>query len=414
MNRIFGIVLSFLLIVGLTNSVDAAANLKIGVILVGDETEGYTEAHIKGITDAAKDLGIAENQIVWKTRVTEDSTCYETANDLAKQGCNLIISNSYGHQTFIAKAAEKNPNQTFVAVTGDFAKVSGLKNFKNAFTNVYESRYVSGVVAGMKLKELLNSGALNKTSQPESFTSDGKVKVGYIGAFNYAEVVSGYTAFYLGIKSIVPDVVMEVVYTNSWFDPDKEAVAARDLVSSGAVIIGQHADSAGSPSAIQELLKSEKICYAVGYNVDMRDAAPDAILTSATNNWKVYYKYLFAAMMNGKKVKTDWAEGYSQGAVGITALGKSCAIGTAEKVAEIESQISSGKLKIFDTNSFTVNGQRLNSAEVDLSFMDWSKNPPSVIYKGKKINAIKDGYFAESFYRSAPYFSLRIDGIIER
>ena len=390
---------------------DTASNIKIGVILVGDETEGYSLAHMNGIKEAAAELGIPDSQIVWKYKVEENSTCYDCAVDLVGQKCNLIISNSYGHQTFMVQAASEYPDVTFVAMTGDFAAISGCSNFKNAFTGVYESRYVSGVVAGMKLKELLDNGTLTKDTQPKSFDADGNVKIGYVGAFSYAEVVSGYTAFYLGIKSIVPNVVMEVMYTNSWFDIDKEGAAAEALIANGNVIIGQHADSTGAPAATQKLLDNGTICYSVGYNVDMLGTAPTAALTSATNNWKVYYKHAFECIMNGKTLEADWAKGYTDDAVAITELGQSCAAGTAEKVAEVEAALKNGTLKVFDTNNFTVGGQKVTTAPVDMSFMDWSTM--TAIYQGETIDAIKDGYFAESEFRSAPYFSLRIDGITE-
>ena len=388
-----------------------AGNIKIGVILVGDETEGYTAAHMEGIKTAAASLGIKDDQIIWKYKVEENSTCYDAAVDLVGQGCNMVISNSYGHQTFMVQAAEEYPDVTFVSMTGDFAAISGLDNFTNAFTKVYESRYVSGVVAGMKLKELLDNGTLSAETQPNSFDANGNVKLGYVGAFAYAEVVSGYTAFFLGIQSVVPNTVMEVMYTNSWFDIDKEGAAAEALVANGAVIIGQHADSTGAPAAVQKLLDNGTICYSIGYNIDMLATAPTAALTSATNTWSVFYKHAFESVMKGEKLEADWAEGYSQDAVAITKLGESCAAGTAEKVAEVEGALKAGTLHVFDTNTFTVSGEKVTSAPCDMSFMDWSTM--TAIYQGETVEAIKDGYFAESEFRSAPYFSLRIDGITE-
>lgn len=388
-----------------------AGNIKIGVILVGDETEGYSAAHMEGIKTAAASLGIKDDQIIWKYKVEENSTCYDAAVDLVGQGCNIVISNSYGHQTFMVQAAEEYPDVTFVSMTGDFAAISGLDNFKNAFTKVYESRYVSGVVAGMKLKELLDNGTLSAETQPNSFDANGNVKIGYVGAFAYAEVVSGYTAFFLGVQSVVPNTVMEVMYTNSWFDIDKEGAAAEALVANGAVIIGQHADSTGAPAAVQKLLDNGTICYSIGYNIDMLATAPTAALTSATNTWSVFYKHAFETVMKGEKLEADWAEGYAQDAVAITKLGESCAAGTAEKVAEIEAALKAGTLHVFDTNTFTVGGQKVTSAPCDMSFMDWSTM--TAIYQGETVEAIKDGYFAESEFRSAPYFSLRIDGITE-
>ena len=392
---------------------EAAGNLKVGVILVGDETEGYTAAHMKGIKDAAAKLGIADDQIIWKYKVPESAECADAAEDLVGQGCNLIVSNSYGHQSYMDEVATKYSDVTFVSMTGDFAALTGLDNFKNAFTNVYESRYVSGVVAGMKVKELVESGTLTPETQPDSFTADGKVKIGYVGAYNYAEVVSGYTAFFLGIKSVYPDVAMEVMYTNSWFDIDKEGAAAEALIANGCVIIGQHADSTGAPAATQKLKDSGRICYSVGYNIDMLATAPTAALTSATNVWEVYYEYAFTSVMNGENIDTDWSKGYSDGAVAITDLGPECAEGTAEKVAEVEAGLSNGTLHVFDTATFTVGGEAVTSAPIDLTYYDYSTGSPVAVYEGETKEAIVDGYFSESTLRSAPYFALRIDGITE-
>lgn len=388
-------------------------DFKVGVILIGDETEGYSKAHMDGINTAIEKLGLSSDNVIWKYKVPEDSSCADAATDLVGLGCQLIISNSYGHQTFIAGVAREYPDVQFVSMTGDFAAISNLPNFKNAFTNIYESRYVSGVVAGLKLKEITEDGTLTKEAAPNSFDAEGNVKVGYVGAFNYAEVVSGYTAFFLGIQSVMPNVVMEVKYTNSWFDIDKEGAAAEALIANGCVIIGQHADSTGAPAATEKLNKEGKICYSVGYNIDMLDTAPTAALTSATNNWAAYYEYAIGTAASGGTIDTDWSQGYADGAVGITALGDACAEGTAEYVADVEKQLTDGTLHVFDTSKFTVDGKEVTTAEIDLSFYDYSQNPPEAIYAGETKEAIQDGYFAESTLRSAPYFLLHIDGITE-
>lgn len=399
-----------------------AADLKVGVILIGDETEGYTLAHIDGIKAAQKNLGMNDDQFVWFYSVPEDSTCYDRAVELVENyDCDLIITNSYGHQAFAAQAAEKYKDVTFVSMTGDFAAISGLDNFKNSFTNIYESRYVSGVVAGMKLQELINDGKLTDAN----YDANGNVKIGYVGAFNYSEVVSGYTSFYLGVKSIVDNVVMDVTYTSSWFNVDAEAAAAEQLISSGCVIIGQHADSTGAPSACEKAWNSGVVAYSIGYNVDMLSVAPNAALTSATNNWSKYYEYAFKTVAGGNKLDTDWAKGYNDGAVGITALGASCAEGTAEKVAEVEAALKDGTKHVFETDKFTVSKEQLfctvttdaeghlTSCKEDLSFYDFSTGTPVLVYEGEAVEAITDGYFAESTFRSAPYFNVRIDGITE-
>ena len=384
-----------------TTGGDKESALKIGVILVHDENTGYDEAHINGIKKAAENCGISADQIVWRYNVSEDEKCYDTAMDLVEQGCNYIFSDSYGHQDFMQQAASECPEVVFVSMTGDKAALSGLENFKNAFCHTFESRYVSGVVAGMKLAELVTDGKVADANK----NADGTIKIGYVGAFPYAEVVSGYTAFYLGVKSVVENVQMDVTYTNSWYDPTAEAEAANSLMSRGCIIISQHADSTGAPSACEDALMNKgTTVYCVGYNVDMLSVAPNAALTSAQNDWSIFYTYAFKCAQNGEAIVTDWAEGYATGANMISALGQSCAQGTAEKVAEIEAAIKDGSLNIFDCSTFTVGGQTVTSYLAIDTDGDWA---------GDTGEAIENGVFFESKLRSAPYFGLRIDGITE-
>lgn len=397
------------------SSTNAAPDVKIGAIVLGDETEGYSAAHINGIKEAAAELGMSDDQIVWKYKIPEGGETADAAEDLVGQGCNLIISNSYGHQTYMVEEAEKYPDVNFVAMTGDFAAISDCDNFYNAFTSVYQSRYVSGVVAGMKVKELVESGTLTPETQPDSFTADGKVKIGYVGAYNYAEVVSGYTAFFLGVQSIYPDVQMEVMYTNSWFDIDKEGAAAEALIANGAVIIGQHADSTGAPSAVQAQKDAGSVVYSVGYNIDMLEVAPTAALTSSQNNWSVLYRDTLEKFIAGEEVPVDYAVGISEDAVMISKLGPECAEGTQEAVDAAWSSIKDGSLKVFDTSKFTCQPAADGSYQVDAdghvtSAFGLDSDGDFVNDTGE---AIVDGAFQESVLRSAPYFSLRIDGITE-
>lgn len=382
------------------STVTADPAFKMGVVLVGDENEGYTFAHMQGIKGAAQTLGIKEDQIIWKYNIPEDEQCKDACDDLVGQGCKLIVTNSYGHQSYTQQAAQEYPEVQFVAMTGDTAKASGLQNFSNAFTLVYESRYVSGVVAGLKLQELVNDGKIADENKDEN----GNIKIGYVGAFPYAEVVSGYTAFYLGIKSIVSNVVMDVQYTNSWFDMVAEGAAADALMARGCVIIGQHADSTGAPSAVQAAQASGKVAYSVGYNVDMLSVAPTAALTSATNNWQVYYTYAMGTAMKGEKVATNGVCGLDSDAVQITALGPACAEGTKEKVEEVEAAIKAGTLHVFDASTFTVGGETPTFAYATDTNGDFTPDADNVLF---------DGYFHESYVQSAPAFQLRIDGITE-
>ncbi|MDY2926943.1 MAG: BMP family ABC transporter substrate-binding protein [Eubacteriales bacterium] len=365
-------------------------DFKVGVILVGDENEGYTYAHMEGIEAARVACGLEKDQIIYKYNIEENEACYQAAVDLVEQGCKIVFANSFGHESFLIQAAKEYPDVLFCHATGQTAaKQTDLKNIFNYFTAIYEARYVSGVVAGMKLKELMDNGTV---TDPH---------VGYVGAYPYAEVVSGYTAFFLGIQSIVPDAYMEVQYTNKWFDLTLEAEAANALMARGCVIIGQHADSTGAPSAIQAAHDDGTYpnVYSVGYNIDMLNVAPDVALTSPQNNWGAYYTYAIKTAMEGKEMQQDWCYGYIDEAVQISQLGTACAEGTQEAVAAVIDKIKNGELHVFDCSTFTVNGEHLTSYDKSYGF--------------DGVELIWDGYFHESEVISAPLFDIRIDGITE-
>ena len=357
----------------------AKEDLKVGVIYIGDENEGYTAAHMKGIDEMEEKLGLDDSQIIEKTLIGEDEGCYDAAADLADQGCQIIFANSFGHETYILEAAGEYPEVQFCHATGYQAASSGLDNMHNYFTAVYESRYVSGVVAGLKLNEMIEDGTVKEDA----------CKMGYVGAFPYAEVISGYTAFYLGAKSVCPSVTMEVKYTNSWASFDLEKECADALISDGCVLISQHADTTGAPTACEA---AGVPC--VGYNIDMTSVAPNTALTSASMDWGVYYTYAVQCMLDGTAIDTDWCKGFAEGADKITALNdKTVAEGTEEKVKEVEDALIDGSLHVFDTSAFTVDGKELDT------------------YKKGDTEYISDGYFHESEYGSAPAFDIAIDGI---
>jgi len=376
-------------------------SLTVGAIMVGDESEGYTKAHMDGINAAKTFLegkGATVN-IVWKKSIGEDASCATACTETITAGASLVITNSYGHQFAIGDTVAANPAVTFVSMTGDLAAGSGNANWKNAFTDIYQSRYVSGVAAGLKLKQLVEDGKLSATNY-----NGENIKIGYVGAYPYAEVVSGYTAFYLGIKSVVSNIVMSVKYTNSWFDFNKENETAKALIADGCVIIGQHADSEGAPTACETAFDEGTLVYSVGYNVGMLTAAPRASLTSATNNWAVYYTYLFYQKLTGAEIDVDWHAGYAAGAVGITELnGKAFKTDISAQLADVVAGVKNGTIKVFDCANFTVNGAHLTTYT-------------GAYGMGGAEAIAKDGevyYFNESTLRSAPYFDIRIDGITE-
>jgi len=390
----------------------AMDTLKVGAIMVGDETEGYTKAHMDGINAAIEQVKAANPgkniEVIWKKKIGEDATCATACEEAIAEGAKLIITNSYGHEFPIRDVIYENPQVMFVSMTGDLAKVSGWSNWKNAFTNIYEARYVSGCIAGLKLRQLIDDGKISADNKD----ANGNIKIGYVGAYPYAEVVSGYTAFYLGVKHVVDNVVMTVQYTNSWFDFDAEKQTAASLISSGCVIIGQHADSEGAPTACEEAFTSGKTVYSVGYNVSMLKAAPNAALTSASNNWDVYYSYLFSKMLAGEEIATDWSAGYTSiatnnSAVACTPLGNSAANGSVAYATAIKEAIVAGG-KVFDCSRFTVNGEHLTTYTGA-----YGMNGAECIKSYDKADGTKGYYFDESTLRSAPYFDLRIDGITE-
>lgn len=361
------------------------SDIKVGIMYIGDENEGYTAAHMAGIDAMMETLGLTEEQVIEKTLTPEDESCYDAAVDLAEQGCNIIFGNSFGFESYMMQAAAEYPEIQFCHATGFQAASSGLANMHNYFTSVYESRYVSGVVAGLKLNEMIADGTI----------TEEQAKMGYVGAFPYAEVISGYTSFYLGAKSVCPSVTMEVQYTNSWADMSGESEVATKLIDDGCVLISQHADTTGAPSACEA-----KGVPCVGYNIDMTSVAPNSALTSASINWGPYYTYAVESVMNGQAIATDWCQGYVDGAVRITGLNDATvAEGTAEKVAEVEAALKEGSLHVFDTATFTVNGSSLE--DLIAQGGDYEKYAAYV----------SDGYYHESELASAPAFDLIVDGI---
>ena len=359
----------------------AKEDLKVGFIFIGDENEGYTAAHYKGAKEMQEALGLNDDQLIVKWNIPEDETAKDAAMDLADQGCQIVFANSFGHESYVIEAAKEYPEVQFCHATGFQAAGSGLSNMHNYFTNIYEARYVSGVVAGLKLNQMIEDGTITEDS----------CKMGYVGAFPYAEVISGYTSFYLGAKSVCPSVTMEVKYTNSWASFDLEKECADALISDGCVLISQHADTTGAPTACEA---AGVPC--VGYNIDMTSVAPNTALTSASMDWGVYYTYAVQCMLDGTAIDTDWCKGFSEGADKITPLNeKVVAEGTDEKVKEVEDALADGSLHVFDTSTFTVDGKELTTYKKD----------------GSDTEYVSDGYFHESEYGSAPAFDVAIDGI---
>ena len=363
-------------------------DFKLGVILLHDEDSTYDLNFINAVKEAQKQLGLKDSQVIFKRGIPEGNECYEAACDLVDEGCKVIFADSFGHEPYMIKAAEKFPEVQFCHATGTKAHTQGLKNYHNAFASIYEGRFLAGIAAGMKLNEMIEAGTI---------TAD-KAKMGYVGAFTYAEVISGLTSFYLGAKYVCPSVTMDVQFTGEWYDENKEKAAALALMDAGCVLISQHADSMGAPSACED-----RNVPNVSYNGSTEAACPNTFIVSSKIDWTPYVKYICESTMNGTEIKADWCGDTKTGAVKLSDLGKkAAAAGTQAKIDEVKALLESGKLHVFDTATFTVDGKTLTTYLADVDDMgDYVK----------ETEAIKDGYFHESEYRSAPYFDLRIDGI---
>ena len=365
----------------------AAADFKVGFITLHDENSTYDLNFINAAKEAAAALGVEYTLV---TNVPEGQECYDKAAELADAGCNIIFADSFGHEDYMIQAAKEFPDVQFCHSTGTKAHTEGLANYHNAFASIYEGRYLAGIVAGMKLNQMIEAG---------EFTAD-EAKIGYVGAFTYAEVISGYTSFFLGARSVCPTATMEVTFTGSWYDETAEKEGAQKLINNGCKLISQHADSMGAPTACETAGVPN-----VSYNGSTISAAPNTYLVSSRIDWAPYYKYAITACMNGEPIDADWTGTLQTGSVVLTELNDAVvAPGTAEAVEAAKAELEAGTRHVFDCSTFTVDGQTLTSSMADVD------TDPA--YEAD-TEAIVDGYFAESTFRSAPYFQLNIDGITQ-
>lgn len=365
---------------------DEKTAVKIGFICLHDENSTYDLNFINAAKEACEKAGI---EPIIKTGIPEGQECYDAAAELADEGCNIVFADSFGHEDYLIQAAKEFEDVEFCHATGTQAHTAGLKNFHNAFANIFQGRYLAGIAAGMKLNEMIDAGKI----------SAEQAKMGYVGAFTYAEVISGYTSFYLGAKSVCPSVTMDVTFTGSWYDETAEKEGANTLINNGCVLISQHADSMGAPTACETAGVPN-----VSYNGSTADACPNTFIVSSRINWEPYFTYIIDCVANGKEIATDWTGTIETGSVELTDLGTAVAEGTKEAIEEAKAKIVDGSLHVFDTATFTVEGKKLDSYMADVD-TDADYTPDH--------EAIVDGYFNESGegLRSAPFFNLQIDGI---
>ena len=393
MNKFLALVLALALCLSsfAFTAVAEVEDVKLGVILLHDEDSTYDLNFINGVVEAVAALGLTEDQVIMKRNIPESNDCYEAALDLVDEGCNIIFANSFGHETFILEAAKECPDVQFCHATGTMAHTAGVENFHNAFAAIYEGRYLAGIAAGMKLNEIKAAGKLK-----------GEVPMmGYVGAFTYAEVISGYTSFYLGAKSVCPDVQMKVQFTGSWYDEKEEKTAAEALIQAGCDLISQHADSMGAPTACENAGIPN-----VSYNGSTLASCPNTFIVSSRINWAPYFQYIVNQFAAGEAIATDWTGTIATGSVVLTDVNTAvAAAGTVEAINEAIAAFQKGEIKVFNTaadNFMLKGGAKIESYLADVD-TDAAFTPDTEV--------VSDGYFHESEFRSAPYFDIQLDGI---
>ena len=365
-------------------------DLKVGFIFLHDEQSTYDKNFMDAAKKACEEMGVEYAQ---KTQIPESKDCYDAAVELIEvDGCDIIFADSFGHESFLIDAAKKYPDVQFCHATGTQAHTAGVANFHNAFASIYEGRYLAGVAAGLKLNEMIEAGDITAE----------EAKMGYVGAFTFAEVMSGYTSFYLGAKSVCPSVTMDVKFTGSWYDEQKEKEAAQALIAGGCVLISQHADSMGAPTACETAGVPN-----VSYNGSTAAACPKTFIVSSRIDWTPYFKYIIESVQNGTAIAADWTGTLETGSVVLTDVNTAAAAeGTVEKLADVKAKLADGSIKVFDTANWTVGGETLTSYKADVNADD---NTNGNIVKDTEV--IEGGVFYESKHRSAPYFDIEIDGI---
>ena len=359
--------------------------VKVGFIFLHDENSTYDLNFINAAKLACEELGV---DYMTKTNIPEGQECYEAAMDLVDNGCNVVFADSFGHEDYMIQAAKKCPDVQFCHATGTRAHTEGLDNFHNAFASIYEGRYLAGIAAGMKLNEMIDAGTI---------TAEQAV-MGYVGAYTYAEVVSGYTSFFLGARSVCPSVTMKVTFTGSWYDETAEKEAANKLIDQGCVLVSQHADSMGAPTACETAGVPN-----ISYNGSTISACPNTFIVSSRIDWAPYFEYMIQCVQEGKAIDTDWTGSLKTGSVVLTEVNEAAAAeGTAAAIEEVKAELEAGTRQVFDVSTFTVDGAAIDSYKADVD-TDADYTPDTEV--------VENGAFQESVFRSAPYFDLKIDGI---
>lgn len=373
-------------------------DFKIGIICLHDENSTYDNNFLKAINSVKEALGLRDDQVIVKVNINETNACYDAAVDCVNKGCKVVFADSFGHESFMIQAAKDYPNVQFCHATGTSAATVNLPNFHNAFASVYQVRYLAGIAAGMKLNEMIKNGKI---------TADEAI-IGYVGAFTYAEVVSGMTSFFLGARSVCPSATMKVRYTGSWYDQTAEQEAANALITTDkCVLISQHADSLGAPATCEE-----KGVPNVSYNGSTYSAGENTFLISSAINWAPYFAYIIKSVQDGTAIATNWTGNIETGSVVLSGVNLDViAEGTEKAINEAIAKFKAGTLHVFDTKTFTVTDNLNAVVDEDGHLVRYMADVDGDYVPD--TNVVHDGYFDESGadFRSAPYFDIIIDGV---
>ncbi len=301
------------------DSAAGAKAVKAGFIYIGPIGDGgYTYAHDQGRLFLEKELGTKGVTTTFLENVAEDASSEKAMKDLIDQGCNVIFATSFGYMEYVDKVAKEYPNVKFFHCSG---YMSNDTNFVNYFGRIEQTRYLSGIAAGLKTK----SG-----------------KIGYVAAKQIPEVIRGVNAFTLGVQSVNPTATVNVKWTDTWYDPTLEKNAATALLNDGCDVIAQHQDTTGPQVAAEE-----KNAFAIGYNSDSSKAAPKAYITAPIWNWGVYYVDQVQKILDGTWKAENYWGGLKEGVVDLAPLTENAAPGTKEKVEDIKAKILDGSFNVF-------------------------------------------------------------------
>jgi len=390
MKKLFTLLLTAVMVVGCCFGLTACGETEdttplVALITLHGEDSTYDKNFIDAFKAACAKKGLNKKQYAIMSNVKEGVECYDAAADFADQGYKGIFADSFGHEDYMIQAAEEFPQVQFYHATGYKSQIVNLPNYYNAFASIYEGRYIAGYAAGLKLLTMTDKAVSNN------------FQLGYVGAFTYAEVISGYSSWYLGVKAALDEYnaengtaytcTMDVTFTGSWYDETAEKTKAETLITnSKAVLVSQHADSMGAPTACDNARVPN-----VAYN---GNTGKNTLVAYSKIDWQPYFEKMIDRARGGASVEKDWTGTMATGSVK-WAVGPAAADGTLAKLNVVQAELNNGTRFVFDCSKFTVGGSALTTADANVV----ADTATGIVY------------FAESTTQSAPYFDLEIDGI---